>query len=170
MAIRSDGHGLGDDPYYINQIVAWMKNSSNDVTYETYFDANSGGVNSLITGGSFPQQPGRVLSGPGLTPPRAGQVRPSRALPGDGVGLASSKVVPPTVSTTCQIAGADPRARHHGHGAVGLGQHEIEGDVLRRSVEDVDGGPFKDGGALAAAGDDGARPTARRCRVRHRGG
>ena len=31
-----------------------MKNSSNDVTYETYFDANSGGVNSLITGGSFP--------------------------------------------------------------------------------------------------------------------
>ena len=54
MAIRSDGHGLGDDPYYINQMVAWMKNGANDVTYESYFDANSGGVNSLITGGSFP--------------------------------------------------------------------------------------------------------------------
>ena len=39
---------------YINQMVAWMKNSSNDVTYESYFDANSGGVNSLITGGLFP--------------------------------------------------------------------------------------------------------------------
>jgi hypothetical protein len=31
-----------------------MENSANDVTYESYFDANSGGVNSLITGGSFP--------------------------------------------------------------------------------------------------------------------
>jgi hypothetical protein len=54
LAIRSDGHGLGDDPYFINQMVSWMENPANDVTYETYFDANSGGVNSLITGGSFP--------------------------------------------------------------------------------------------------------------------
>jgi hypothetical protein len=52
LAIRSDGHGLGDDSYFINQMVSWMKN--NNVTYEAYFDANSGGVNSLITGGSFP--------------------------------------------------------------------------------------------------------------------
>jgi Glycosyl hydrolase family 26 len=52
VAIRSDGHGLGDDPYFISQMVSWMH--SNDVTYESYFDANSGGVNSLITGGSFP--------------------------------------------------------------------------------------------------------------------
>jgi hypothetical protein len=54
VAIRSDGHGLGDDPYFINQMVSWMKKPSNDVTYETYFDDNGGGVNSLITGGSFP--------------------------------------------------------------------------------------------------------------------
>jgi hypothetical protein len=52
VAIRSDGHGLGDDPYFINQMVAWMR--SNNVTYESLFDANSGGVNSLLTGGSFP--------------------------------------------------------------------------------------------------------------------
>jgi hypothetical protein len=51
VTIRSDGHGLGDDPYYINQMVAWMR--SNNVTYESYFDANTGGVNSLLTGGSF---------------------------------------------------------------------------------------------------------------------
>jgi hypothetical protein len=55
LAIRSDGHGLGDDPYYIDQMVSWMDNPSNDVAYETYFDDNSGGVNSLLTGGSFPQ-------------------------------------------------------------------------------------------------------------------
>jgi hypothetical protein len=52
VAIRSDGHGLGDDPYFINQMVAWMR--GNNVTYESLFDANSGGVNSLLTGGSFP--------------------------------------------------------------------------------------------------------------------
>jgi hypothetical protein len=54
VTIRSDGHGLGDDPYYINQMVSWMQSPSNDVTYESYFDADTGGVNSLITGGSFP--------------------------------------------------------------------------------------------------------------------
>jgi hypothetical protein len=54
VAIRSDGHGLGDDPYYINQMVSWMENGSNDVAYESYFDDNSGGVNAMITGGSFP--------------------------------------------------------------------------------------------------------------------
>jgi len=52
VAIRSDGHGLGDDPNFINQMVAWMR--GNNVTYESLFDANSGGVNSLLTGGSFP--------------------------------------------------------------------------------------------------------------------
>ena len=52
VAIRGDGHGLGDDPNFINQMVAWMR--SNNVTYESLFDANSGGVNSLLTGGSFP--------------------------------------------------------------------------------------------------------------------
>ncbi len=54
VTIRSDGHGLGDDPNFINQLTSWMKNRANNVAYETYFDANSGGVNSLLTGGSFP--------------------------------------------------------------------------------------------------------------------
>jgi beta-mannanase len=54
VTIRSDGHGLGDDPYFVNQMVSWMRNGANDVTYESYFDANASGVNSLITGGSFP--------------------------------------------------------------------------------------------------------------------
>ena len=54
VAIRDDGHGLGDDPNYINQMVSWMHNPSNDVVYESYFDYDSGGVNSQITGGSFP--------------------------------------------------------------------------------------------------------------------
>jgi hypothetical protein len=55
VAVRSDGHGLGDDPLFITNMAAWMHNPANDVAFEAYFDANSGGVNSLITGGSFPQ-------------------------------------------------------------------------------------------------------------------
>ena len=46
--------GCGDDPYYVNQMAGLDEEQLNNVTYESYFDANSGGVNSLITGGSFP--------------------------------------------------------------------------------------------------------------------
>jgi hypothetical protein len=53
-AIRSDGHGLGDDPLYVTNFLDWMKNPADDVAFESYFDANSGGVNSVLTGGSFP--------------------------------------------------------------------------------------------------------------------
>jgi hypothetical protein len=55
VTIRSDGHGLGDDPYYINHMVSWMETSSNDVVFENYFDDDTGGVNATITGGSFPE-------------------------------------------------------------------------------------------------------------------
>jgi hypothetical protein len=55
VVIRSDGHGLGDDPYYINHMIAWMKTASNNVVYESYFDYDDGGGdNSTITGGLFP--------------------------------------------------------------------------------------------------------------------
>ena len=54
VIIRSDGHGLGDDPSYINQMVSWMENGANNVTYETYFDYNPSGLDSQITGGLFP--------------------------------------------------------------------------------------------------------------------
>jgi hypothetical protein len=54
VTIRPDGHGLGDDPLYVNNFTAWMKTAANNVEYESYFDANSGGVNSQITGGDFP--------------------------------------------------------------------------------------------------------------------
>ncbi len=54
VIIRSDGHGLGDDPNYINHMVSWMETASNDVAYEAYFDYDASGLNSQITGGSFP--------------------------------------------------------------------------------------------------------------------
>jgi beta-mannanase len=54
VAIRTDGHGLGDDPLYVTNMINWMKNAPDDVVYESYFDANDGTTNSIITGGSFP--------------------------------------------------------------------------------------------------------------------
>ncbi len=54
VIIRSDGHGLGDDPYYVNQMISWMRTASNDVAFEAYFDYDQSGLNSQITGGSFP--------------------------------------------------------------------------------------------------------------------
>ena len=54
VVIRTDGYGLGDDPNFINDMASWMKDPSNDVTYETYFSADGGGMNTVITDGLFP--------------------------------------------------------------------------------------------------------------------
>jgi hypothetical protein len=49
---RTDGHGLDDDPLFVNNFVSWMK--SHNLAYESYFsNANSGGT-TVITSGSFP--------------------------------------------------------------------------------------------------------------------
>ena len=42
---RSDGHGGGDDPYWVNDFTAWMK--ANNVAWASYFNFNSGG-NSIL--------------------------------------------------------------------------------------------------------------------------
>jgi hypothetical protein len=58
VTIRSDGHGLGDDPYYVNNFITWMKNAGSGLAYESYFNydtlTSGGGTNSKITGGTFP--------------------------------------------------------------------------------------------------------------------
>lgn len=55
--ILTDGHGLGDDPLYINSMMNWMKNSANHVKYESYFNINTmpygGNANAYLTGGQF---------------------------------------------------------------------------------------------------------------------
>jgi hypothetical protein len=48
----SDGHGLGDDPLFVNNFVAWMK--SHNLAYESYFSNASGGGTTAITSGAFP--------------------------------------------------------------------------------------------------------------------
>ena len=53
-AIRADGHGLGDDPLYVTNMIAWMRDPVHNVVFETYFDYDGQGTNSVITGGRFP--------------------------------------------------------------------------------------------------------------------
>jgi len=49
---RSDGHGLGDDPYFINQFSAWT--SSHDVAWTSMFAFDASDQRNDITDGAFP--------------------------------------------------------------------------------------------------------------------
>jgi hypothetical protein len=49
---RTDGHGLGDDPLFVNNFVNWMK--THNLAYESYFSNGSGSGTTAITGGGFP--------------------------------------------------------------------------------------------------------------------
>jgi hypothetical protein len=53
IAFTSDGHGMGDDPLYVNNMAAFMQNAANDVAYESYFNFNGTG-NSILTNGQAP--------------------------------------------------------------------------------------------------------------------
>ena len=55
LSIRTDGHGLGDDPRFINNFAAWMKNPVNDIKYESYFNFDAGGQKDSITDGDTPK-------------------------------------------------------------------------------------------------------------------
>ncbi len=52
LAIRGDGHGMGDDPVFIQQMAAWI--SSHDVAFDIYFNFDVSGQVDAITDGNFP--------------------------------------------------------------------------------------------------------------------
>jgi beta-mannanase len=58
VALQAGGQGPGDDPLYVANMIAWMKDPANHVAYESYFDYNAlasgGGIDAKITGGQFP--------------------------------------------------------------------------------------------------------------------
>ena len=51
---RSDGHGLGDDPYFISQFAAWITGNNVAFTCIFSYDDTAGGQNNDITDGQFP--------------------------------------------------------------------------------------------------------------------
>jgi hypothetical protein len=55
LSVRTDGHGLGDDPLFIDNFVAWMENPVNDVAYESYYNFDANGQDDSITQGGTPK-------------------------------------------------------------------------------------------------------------------
>jgi len=50
---RTDGHGGGDDPFFIQKMAAWF--TAQNVAYSDYFDFNMQGTNYKISGKQFPE-------------------------------------------------------------------------------------------------------------------
>ncbi len=73
---RSDGHGLGDDPYFINQFANWI--AANNVAFTSIFSYNdtAGGQDNDITDGSFPNA--LAASAPTSADPSGSRWRPLR--------------------------------------------------------------------------------------------
>jgi hypothetical protein len=85
LSIRTDGHGLGDDPRFVNNFVSWMKNSTNSVEYESYFDFDVNGQKDSITEGNTPKSLAAFASDLGR-PPRT-------AVGGNGLFIVGAVVV-----------------------------------------------------------------------------
>lgn len=55
---RSDGHGVGDSPVIMTNMLAWI--AAHDVAYTCYWDYNAGDYNSMVSSGERPNE-GAVL-------------------------------------------------------------------------------------------------------------
>jgi hypothetical protein len=50
---RPDGHGWGDDAYFIHQMAAWMR--SHNVAYQAYWDFTASDFDGTMSAGKFPE-------------------------------------------------------------------------------------------------------------------
>lgn len=50
---RSDGHGWGDDPYFVHQMAAWIR--SHNVFYQAYWDFTASDFDGTMSAGKFPK-------------------------------------------------------------------------------------------------------------------
>jgi hypothetical protein len=69
MIVRSDGHGGGDDAYFIEQMHAWI--NGGDTAFQVYFDLDTHESQNSMTMGWFPAGAARFreLFGPPSIPP-----------------------------------------------------------------------------------------------------
>ena len=93
VTIRSDGHGLGDDPLYVGKMAQWI--ATHDVAFTSYFDVDApDGQHDILDSALLPV-PGRLQAllrrSPGaLRPGSSGQLGPAPSSAGTG-----SRVPPP---------------------------------------------------------------------------
>lgn len=52
---RPDGHGGGDNPYFIRKMHEFIHHPANNVAYHAYFESNGGGVAGRLMTGQYPQ-------------------------------------------------------------------------------------------------------------------
>jgi hypothetical protein len=49
LAVEPDGHGAGDDPYFVEQMVAFFRNPAHNVAWAMYFDVEDSRISSADT-------------------------------------------------------------------------------------------------------------------------
>lgn len=88
LVIRSDGHGGGDNPYFVQRMYEWIE--ANNVAYANYFEFDASDGQHSLLGGRFPlaAERFRTLFGSGSSAPSAAppaapslSLRPAPALP-----------------------------------------------------------------------------------------
>lgn len=52
---RPDGHGGGDNPYYIRKMYEFLHDPDNNVAYHNYFEYDGGGVAGRLMAGQYPE-------------------------------------------------------------------------------------------------------------------
>lgn len=77
--VRSDGHGGGDDPYFIQKMHDWI--AANDVVYAIYFEHEGGDGAHILENGQFPKAAAKFLElfGPNAPAPAPSETAPAPA-------------------------------------------------------------------------------------------
>jgi len=104
VTIRSDGHGLGDDPYFVSEMALWI--SQNDVAFTSYFEFDASDGSHDLVDGNFPNSltafraafdPPTTTSPPTTVPPTPPTVPPTTVPP---TTVPPTTVAPTTVPST----------------------------------------------------------------------
>jgi hypothetical protein len=104
VAIRSDGHGLGDDPRYITNMIDWMEDPANDVAYESYFDYDGSAQSDAITDGNYPLSLAAFIYGFGNSNASAAVTTPT------GRPTTTTTTAAPPTTTTAPPGATSPPA------------------------------------------------------------
>jgi hypothetical protein len=49
VAMRADGHGGGDNPYFVQQMFDFIQDPANAIVYHSYFDVSAGDIDARLT-------------------------------------------------------------------------------------------------------------------------
>jgi hypothetical protein len=94
VAIRPDGHGGGDNPFFIQKMSDFIRERTNNVVFHSYFDVSAGDIDARLTD-----------SVTGDSPSGATRLPSAAALYKQLFGPTIASNTPPTVSITAPAAG-----------------------------------------------------------------